>query len=98
MNLADYVISLFYNLHITIPDVTARILHGLVEAGMGPEDKTVQKCLSFLLRTQCRNGAWWSRWWAGYISGTDFVLDVFSRMGGDYPRRFSSSILGKGKE
>lgn len=70
-----------YLFDMATPDVTARVLYAFVEAGLGPEDKTVQRSLSFLLKTQYRNGGWWCRWWAGYISGTDFVLDVFARMG-----------------
>ena len=62
-------------------DLTARVLFALIELGKTAHDEPVQRGLRFLLRNQCRNGAWWSRWWAGYISGTDFALDTLGRLG-----------------
>ena len=62
-------------------DVTARILETLVDAGMGADHPAVRKALGFLLRTQCANGGWWSRWWAGYLVGASFVLRAYAKLG-----------------
>jgi hypothetical protein len=62
-------------------DVTARIGEGL--AGLEPPHgaESTRRALRFLLDIQCGNGAWWSRWWAGYVVGTDSVLRMMGRLG-----------------
>jgi len=62
-------------------DVTARIVETLAELGLTTKDEPVRKALRFLLSTQCRNGAWWCRWWAGYIIGAGHVLRVYGKLG-----------------
>ncbi len=62
-------------------DVTARVLEALAELGFTTDDQPVRGALRFLLNTQCRNGAWWARWWAGYIAGTDDVLRAYGKLG-----------------
>ncbi|MCE2728041.1 MAG: hypothetical protein LW698_14905 [Planctomycetaceae bacterium] len=58
-------------------DVTGRVVEVLASA----EHPDVQKALAFFRRTQCRNGGWWSRWWAGYLAGTSFVLRAYAALG-----------------
>ncbi|MBM3860665.1 MAG: hypothetical protein FJ395_13580 [Verrucomicrobia bacterium] len=58
-------------------DLTARVVEVLASA----QHPAVRKALAFLRRTQCRNGAWWSRWWAGYLVGTSFVLRAYAALG-----------------
>lgn len=69
---------------VATPDNTARVLSGLVECGLGRTDQQIRKGLKFFLSRQCRNGAWWCRWWAGYISGTGYVLQLFGDLGFDW--------------
>ena len=37
--------------------------------------------MRFLLRTQCPNGSWWSRWWAGYIPSAFHALKTYGSLG-----------------
>ena len=62
-------------------DVTARIVETFAAAGLTARDESLRRALRFLLRAQFRNGAWWSRWWAGGIGGTNFPLRAFARLG-----------------
>jgi len=66
---------------VPTPDVTARILLSLVRLGFGVNDEPIRRALEFLLRNQCDNGSWWSRWWSGYIQGTQFVLAPLGELG-----------------
>lgn len=63
------------------PDITARAVYGLARSGLTPQDEPARKSLRFFLRTRHRNGAWWGRWWAGYLSGTGFVLKTYGALG-----------------
>ncbi|MCX6969811.1 MAG: hypothetical protein NTV93_06600 [Verrucomicrobia bacterium] len=63
------------------PDVTARILEILADCDTDAGGCAVRKALEFLLRTQCANGGWWSRWWAGYLVGATFVLRAYAKLG-----------------
>ena len=62
-------------------DVTARVLHGLLQGGMGADEPAIRKGVSFLCSTQCRNGGWWSRWAPGYIPATRWTLRALSSAG-----------------
>jgi len=63
------------------PDTTARVVETLARMGVDARDGRVRGALGFLLRTQSRNGAWWSRWWAGYLVGAAFVLRAYASLG-----------------
>ncbi|MFC2169668.1 prenyltransferase/squalene oxidase repeat-containing protein [Acidobacteriota bacterium] len=65
-------------------DLTARVLSSLCTNGLGISNGIVRKCLHYLIEQQCRNGAWWCRWWAGYITGTGYVLEALSQLGFRY--------------
>jgi len=62
-------------------DVTGRVLEALAEVGLSTDHQQVRKGLRFLLRTQGTDGAWWCRWWAGYLAGTAYVLRAYGRLG-----------------
>lgn len=68
-------------LDLPTPDVTARVMEALVDCGAGAGHPAMRKALEFLRRTQCTNGAWWSRWWAGYLVGVSFVLRAYGKLG-----------------
>ncbi|KPL11139.1 hypothetical protein AMJ85_04415 [candidate division BRC1 bacterium SM23_51] len=65
-------------------DVTGRILWSLARLGYGRDHEVGRKGLRFLIRNQSRSGAWWCRWWAGYIAGAYFVLPAMSELGLQY--------------
>jgi squalene-hopene/tetraprenyl-beta-curcumene cyclase len=69
---------------VATPDVTSRILRALTCAGLTARDVPIRRAVTFLLRTQCRNGAWWSRWWAGYIPGSCFAALALCETGQRY--------------
>ncbi len=66
---------------IATADQTGRIVQGLAALGLTTAHQQIRRALRFLLKTQCRNGAWWSRWWAGYIVGSDTVLGAYGKLG-----------------
>jgi len=68
-------------LDVASADVTARVLEALAELGFTTDDQPVRSALRFLLNTQCGNGAWWARWWAGYIGATGEVLRACGKLG-----------------
>ncbi len=66
---------------VAAPDVTARIAESLAGIDHPKAREMARRSLSFFVGTQCKNGAWWSRWWAGYVVGTDSVLRALGTMG-----------------
>jgi len=68
-------------LDVPTADQTGRIVQALAELGLTTKHERVRKALRFFLDTQCKNGAWWCRWWAGYIVGTDTVLGAYGKLG-----------------
>ncbi|MFH1941382.1 MAG: prenyltransferase/squalene oxidase repeat-containing protein [bacterium] len=66
---------------ISTADITARALHTLAGLGLTVSDKRVRRAMRFLLRTQCPNGSWWSRWWAGYIPSAFHALKTYGSLG-----------------
>jgi squalene-hopene/tetraprenyl-beta-curcumene cyclase len=66
---------------VATPDITSRIAYGLCQAGLTRKDRTIRKALEFILANQTGAGAWWSRWWAGYLAGTGSVLEFLGKAG-----------------
>jgi len=66
---------------VSSADLTARILAALLHSGSTTSDAPIRRGLVYLVRMGSPNGGWWCRWWAGYISGTAFVLDALSAAG-----------------
>jgi squalene-hopene/tetraprenyl-beta-curcumene cyclase len=56
------------------PDITARVLEGLAEYGIGASHPQVERAFSFLRARQEPTGAWPGRWGVNYIYGTWQVL------------------------
>ena len=76
---------------VATADVTGRVVQSLAAVGLTTEHEQVRKALRFFIRNQCRNGAWWYRWWAGYIVGTDSVLRACGSIGFRYAPDFKTS-------
>ncbi len=68
-------------LDLPTADVTARVVEALADCGMDARHPAIRRALGSLLRTQCANGAWWSRWWAGYLVGASFSLRAYAKLG-----------------
>jgi squalene-hopene/tetraprenyl-beta-curcumene cyclase len=83
-------------------DLTARVLSALLHSGSTLRDRSIRDGFRSIVRLQSHNGGWWCRWWAGFISGTTFVLDAFAAAGfrwgdarewcGRQGRRFHASM------
>ena len=62
-------------------DLTARIVAALLHSGSTASDPPIRRGLKYLVQMESQSGGWWCRWWAGYISGTAFVLDALAAAG-----------------
>jgi squalene-hopene/tetraprenyl-beta-curcumene cyclase len=69
------------------PDVTARVVTTLkavrtLDGWSMPQQEAIARALghavAYFGKTQTSFGGWWSRWSAGYLSGTMFVLDALA--------------------
>ncbi len=92
-------------LDLPTADVTARVIEALADCGMDARHPAMRRALGFLLRTQCANGAWWSRWWAGYLVGASFSLRAYAKLGlrldgapGDRLQRASHRAMRRGAD
>jgi squalene-hopene/tetraprenyl-beta-curcumene cyclase len=56
------------------PDITARVLEGLAEHGVGAGHPQVERAYAFLRARQEDTGAWPGRWGVNYVYGTWQVL------------------------
>ncbi len=65
------------------PDITARVLEALSHSGYRVGHPTVDKAITFILRTQEHDGSWFGRWGVNYIYGTWQVLAGFAAVGFD---------------
>jgi len=62
-------------------DVTARVLEMVVRCGLREfDDATFARGLTFLLREQERDGAWFGRWGVNYVYGTSGALAALGPM------------------
>ncbi len=61
-------------------DVTARCVALFSRLG-APYDRTCERAIRYLTRTQLASGAWWGRWGCNYIYGTWSVLMAFEQAG-----------------
>jgi squalene-hopene/tetraprenyl-beta-curcumene cyclase len=52
------------------PDLTGRAVEALMLWGTKPQEPAIQRAVSYLRRTQDRDGSWYGRWGVNYIYGT----------------------------
>lgn len=65
------------------PDISARVLEALGHYGYGPDERFVDRALSFIERTQQADGSWLGRWGVNFIYGTWQVLVGLKSIGCD---------------
>lgn len=58
----------------TCPDITGRVLEGLIACGIDRSHPAVRRGVKYLIRTQERDGSWYGRWGVDYIYGTFLAL------------------------
>jgi len=58
----------------TCPDITGRVLEGLVASGVRRDHPAIRRGVQFLERAQEPDGSWYGRWGVDYIYGTFLAL------------------------
>jgi squalene-hopene/tetraprenyl-beta-curcumene cyclase len=58
----------------TCPDITGRVLEGLIASGVERKHPAIRKGIEFLKRSQEADGSWYGRWGVDYIYGTFLAL------------------------
>jgi squalene-hopene/tetraprenyl-beta-curcumene cyclase len=58
----------------TCPDITGRVMEGLILSGVSPEDPAIRRGVEYLIRTQEGDGSWFGRWGVNYVYGTFLAL------------------------
>ncbi|MBY0507446.1 MAG: squalene--hopene cyclase [Bryobacteraceae bacterium] len=58
----------------TCPDITGRVLEGLILSGVDPQHPAIRKGVDYLIRTQEPDGSWFGRWGVNYVYGTFLAL------------------------
>jgi squalene-hopene/tetraprenyl-beta-curcumene cyclase len=58
----------------TCPDITGRVLEGLIASGVQKNHPAIRRGVQFLKRTQETDGSWYGRWGVDYIYGTFLAL------------------------
>ncbi len=58
----------------TCPDITGRVLEGLIASGLEPGHAAIRRGVAYLKRAQEADGSWYGRWGVDYIYGTCFAL------------------------
>jgi squalene-hopene/tetraprenyl-beta-curcumene cyclase len=58
----------------TCPDITGRVLEGLLASGVKRDHPAVRRGVEFLKRAQEVDGSWYGRWGVDYIYGTFLAL------------------------
>jgi len=62
-------------------DVSARCVGMLVQMGYSADHPVVARGLTYLRRTQLRDGSWFGRWGTNYVYGTWSVINAFLAVG-----------------
>jgi squalene-hopene/tetraprenyl-beta-curcumene cyclase len=75
-NILSYVPFADHNamLDPSCPDITGRVLEGLMRSGLPEEHPAIQRGVAYLLRAQEADGSWYGRWGVNYIYGTFLAL------------------------
>ncbi len=58
----------------TCPDITGRVMEGLVASGVRADHPAIQRGVEYLKRNQEADGSWYGRWGVDYIYGSCFAL------------------------
>ena len=58
----------------TCPDITGRVLEGLIASGVKRDRPAIRRGVEYLKRTQEADGSWYGRWGVDYIYGTFLAL------------------------
>jgi squalene-hopene/tetraprenyl-beta-curcumene cyclase len=56
------------------PDITGRVMEGLIAAGVPQSHSAIRRGAEFLRKTQESDGSWYGRWGVNYIYGTFLSL------------------------
>jgi squalene-hopene/tetraprenyl-beta-curcumene cyclase len=58
----------------TCPDITGRVIEGLIASGVPRDHQAIRRGVEFLKRSQEADGSWYGRWGVDYIYGTFLAL------------------------
>lgn len=58
----------------TCPDITGRVMEGLIASGIDGSHPAIRRGVEYLKRTQEVDGSWYGRWGVDYIYGTFLAL------------------------
>jgi squalene-hopene/tetraprenyl-beta-curcumene cyclase len=58
----------------TCPDITGRVLEGLMASGVKADHPAIRRGVAYLKRAQEADGSWYGRWGVDYIYGTFLAL------------------------
>jgi len=58
----------------TCPDITGRVLEGLMASGVEKNHAAIKRGIEFLKKSQEADGSWYGRWGVDYIYGTFLAL------------------------
>src|SRR5258706_5053098 len=58
----------------TCPDITGRVLEGLMASGVDRKHPAIRRGVAYLKRSQETDGSWYGRWGVDYIYGTVLAL------------------------
>ena len=75
----------------TCPDITGRVLEGLIASGVKRDHPAIRRGVEYLKRTQEADGSWYGRWGVDYIYGTFLALRGLQAAGEERPRSLHSA-------
>ncbi|MBI1899312.1 MAG: squalene--hopene cyclase [Acidobacteria bacterium] len=58
----------------TCPDITGRVLEGLIASGISRNHPAIRRGVDYLVRNQEQDGSWYGRWGVDYVYGTFLAL------------------------
>lgn len=78
----------------TCPDITGRVMEGLLAQGVPQSHPAIRKGVEYLKRSQEADGSWYGRWGVNYIYGTFLALRGL-RAAGESDREVHSLRAGE---
>jgi len=67
----------------TCPDITGRVLEGLIASGVKRDHPSIRRGVEYLKRSQEADGSWYGRWGVDYVYGTFLALRGLRAAGED---------------